>query len=78
ALGVADDPLPERDRALINIYEFFNREMTGLEDHSALVRGASRFFERHLLEGIFRHYGHLKGFHFYIPPSLQGRWGLEA
>lgn len=66
------------DHALLNVYRFFNHDVGELEDRSSLVRGASRFFERHLLEGIFRHYAHAKRIHFYIPPSLQGAWGLNA
>ncbi|MCB1054757.1 MAG: DUF2236 domain-containing protein [Acidobacteria bacterium] len=79
AIGITGDPEHEElDRSLLDVYRFFNREIGDAEDHSSLVRGASGLFERHLLEGIFRHFAHVKKIHFYIPPSLRGAWRLET
>ncbi|MEM9292179.1 MAG: oxygenase MpaB family protein [Acidobacteriota bacterium] len=73
-----DDPQASLDRKLVNLYRVFNHDLSELENHSSAVRGASRFFERHLLQGILGHFGHTKAYHFTIPPSLRGRWKVES
>lgn len=71
-----DDHGGRIDHIALKVFKFFDHVVESLGEHSALIRKVSGFFEKKLLEAIFRHYNERKQIHFFIPPSLKEDWGL--
>ena len=64
-----------KDKMMLALSQFFVGKISDMEEH-ALIQRVSSYINKKMLEGIIHHYNHGKKVQFFIPPSLQGDWGL--